>query len=175
MFNHSLFNQTKFNVAAAGAEKDPIVRINATAASTAEAAFSAIRTMSAAAEALSEAAASTIVEHIMAAVASAVTAAEAQFIRAREMTASAEAESTVNRPSLYGVNTEVIGFTGLTLSAGDELIIDTDNMTVTINGENAIMYLADSSTFFTLSAADIIRYEGTGTADIRLLWKDRWY
>ena len=58
---------------------------------------------------------------------------------------------------------------------GDELIIDTDNMTVTINGENAIMYLADSSTFFTLSAADIIRYEGTGTADIRLLWKDRWY
>ena len=64
---------------------------------------------------------------------------------------------------------------GLTMTAGDELIIDTEHMTITLNGANVIDLLSDDSEFFKLKPGenDII-VEGGTTADIKVLWKDRW-
>ena len=64
---------------------------------------------------------------------------------------------------------------GVNMVAGDELIIDTEHMTVTLNGENIIDRVSDDSAFFELEPGenDII-VEGGTTADVKILWKDRW-
>lgn len=56
-----------------------------------------------------------------------------------------------------------------------ELIIDTEHMTVTLNGANIIDRVSDDSAFFKLQPGenDII-VEGGTTADVKILWKDRW-
>ena len=63
----------------------------------------------------------------------------------------------------------------MNMVAGDELIIDTEHMTVTLNGVNIVDRVSDSSVFFKLmSGVNDIIVEGGTTADIRILWKDRW-
>ena len=75
--------------------------------------------------------------------------------------------------STYGSVTMVIE--GVNMVAGDELIIDTEHMTVTLNGANIIDRVSDDSAFFKLQPGenDII-VEGGTTADVKILWKDRW-
>ena len=64
---------------------------------------------------------------------------------------------------------------GVNMVAGDELIIDTEHMTVTLNGVNIVDRVSDDSAFFKLQPGenDII-VEGGTTADVKVLWKDRW-
>jgi len=110
---------------------------------------------------------------------SAIAAAESgsvgDYIRTLFLEALAEAVSTASGTgvSTYGSVTMVIE--GVNMVAGDELIIDTEHMTVTLNGANIIDRVSDESEFFKLQPGvnDII-VEGGTTADVKILWKDRW-
>lgn len=97
------------------------------------------------------------------------------YIRTLFFSALAEAVATASGTgvSTYGSVTMVIE--GVNMVAGDELIIDTEHMTVTLNGVNIADRVSDSSVFFKLmSGVNDIIVEGGTTADIRILWKDRW-
>ena len=114
------------------------------------------------------------VEYVASAV-MAESSADFWYIRERPFEGSALAESYASAPNLYGLNVDFIKLEGLTLLAGDELIIDTDNMTVTLNGVNVIQYVSDDSTFFPIHAEDEIEVNGSGQAGLVVQWKDRWY
>lgn len=63
------------------------------------------------------------------------------------------------------------------LLPGEEIIIDTDKMTVTKNGESIVDQITSASTFFQLSPGlnDLIMEgDGSGKIDIKVIWKDRW-
>lgn len=109
--------------------------------------------------------------------AAAVATASGVFVRVLLPSALAEAEAVATASgtgvSTYGSVTMVIE--GVNMVAGDELIIDTEHMTVTLNGANIIDRVSDDSAFFKLQPGenDII-VEGGTTADVKILWKDRW-
>lgn len=73
---------------------------------------------------------------------------------------------------------ETITLEGLVLMLGDELIINTCDMTITINGQNGMRYLSDDSTFFNLlSGNNTIIYEdnaGNRQVSLDVIWRDRW-
>ncbi len=78
-----------------------------------------------------------------------------------------------------GFNTyryEYLKLTDLVMRVGDELVINTDEMTVTLNGQNAIQYLSMDSEFFLLNPHenDIIYTSNNANdkTDIKILWKD---
>ncbi len=72
----------------------------------------------------------------------------------------------------------VIALEGLTLAPGDELIINTIDMTVTVNGQNGMQYFSSYSEFFALlNGANTLIYSDTGAArkiNFDVIWKDRW-
>ena len=77
---------------------------------------------------------------------------------------------------VYGV--ETISLPDIVLKPGQELIIDTNEMTVTIDGENAIHLLSADSDFFALMQGEnIITYSDNAegrTAGLKVVWKDVW-
>lgn len=99
-----------------------------------------------------------------------------RIIRIRSFSSEVEAISYAKATGLVSYGTEILAFSDdLTLQPGDELIIDTDAMTVTLNGENAVAYVTDDSIFFKLAPGDsTLNFAGGDQADIRILWKDRW-
>ena len=83
---------------------------------------------------------------------------------------------TIKAAEVFGVS--VIRLADIVLKPGQELIIDTENMTATIDGENAIHLLSDDSDFFFLAQGDnIVTYSDNGksrTANLKVMWKNRW-
>lgn len=75
----------------------------------------------------------------------------------------------------YTAGSQEMTFT-LSLSPGDELVIDTDKMTVTLNGVNMIEALSDDSVFVLLYPGENMLDFGSNTlgaeSDIYVLWKD---
>ena len=73
---------------------------------------------------------------------------------------------------------ETIKLSGLVLKPGDELVIDTCEMTVSVNGQNMMKFVSNDSEFFSLLPGDneIIYTDGVTTrkVSIDILWKDRW-
>lgn len=73
---------------------------------------------------------------------------------------------------------QVMRFEDLVLRPGDELVIDTCDMTVTLNGENAMEFFAADSEFITLlNGENIIEYNDesdTRNISFDIIWKDRW-
>ena len=73
---------------------------------------------------------------------------------------------------------ELISLPGLVLKPGDELVIDTCEMTVSVNGQNMMKFVSDDSEFFSLLPGDneLIYTDGVTTrkVSIDILWKDRW-
>lgn len=71
---------------------------------------------------------------------------------------------------------EYIKLPDLVMKTGDELVINTDEMTVTLNGQNVIKYLSRDSEFFLFNPHenDIIYKSGNTSdkVDIKILWKD---
>ncbi len=65
---------------------------------------------------------------------------------------------TAQTASVFGV--DILSLPQIVLKPGQELIINTDDMTVTIDGENAIHLLSDDSVFFFFwrKGEDIITY-----------------
>ncbi len=72
----------------------------------------------------------------------------------------------------------VISLEGLRLNPGDELIINTCDMTITINGQNAMEYFSDDSEFFNLlSGLNTLIYSDSNSSrniSFDVIWKDRW-
>lgn len=75
---------------------------------------------------------------------------------------------------LYRTIYKTLDLSEITIPAGAEIAIDTENMTLTIDGVNAIFALTDESRFFNLAKGDTLEIEGSGQATITLQWKDRW-
>lgn len=73
---------------------------------------------------------------------------------------------------------QVMRFEGLVLKPGDELIINTGDMTVTLNGQNAMEFFSADSEFITLlHGENTIEYNdasGTRKISFDIIWKDRW-
>jgi len=72
---------------------------------------------------------------------------------------------------------DVFSLTGINLTAGDELIIDTDAMTVTLNGTTVIDPIDDDAVFFSLKYGAnrlVLTSDGPDTATVKVAWKDRW-
>jgi len=73
---------------------------------------------------------------------------------------------------------EYIELPNLTLAPGDELIIDTDTKTITLNGTNVMRYLSRASEFFQFNPRENeIEYISSNPDDhmeVRILWKDAW-
>ena len=55
-------------------------------------------------------------------------------------------------PTIYSVTTGQSLTINVTLAAGDELVIDCENGTVTLNGADALAYLSTDSQFIQLAA-----------------------
>lgn len=89
---------------------------------------------------------------------------------------NAISESNAKTAEIFGI--EIISLPNLVLKPGQEFIIDTDNMTATIDGQNAIYLLSDDSAFFFLAQGEnLITYmDGSGNrqANLKVMWKDRW-
>lgn len=68
--------------------------------------------------------------------------------------------------------------TGLILKPGDELLIDTGEMTVLLNGQNAMKYFTKDSEFieFLHGINDIVYSDKSASRKVTIdvLWKDRW-
>lgn len=73
---------------------------------------------------------------------------------------------------------QMMRFEDLSLRPGDELVINTCDLTVTLNGLNAMEYFAADSEFITLlNGKNIIEYNdesGTRNISFDIIWKDRW-
>lgn len=84
------------------------------------------------------------------------------YIRTLFFSALAEAVATASGTgvSTYGSVTMVIE--GVNMVAGDELIIDTEHMTVTLNGANIIDRVSDDSAFFKLQPGQGAAYAALG-------------
>lgn len=71
-----------------------------------------------------------------------------------------------------------INLEDLVMEPGDELIINTADMTITLNGQNAIEYMTNTSEFFNLLAGlNTIEYsDGSEEREVNIdvIWKDRW-
>ncbi|HHX60358.1 MAG TPA: hypothetical protein GX707_06425 [Epulopiscium sp.] len=73
---------------------------------------------------------------------------------------------------------EVINLNGLVLKPNDELVINTCDMTVTLNGQNAMQYFSSDSDFISLlNGENSIEYNDTSPSRkiaFDVIWKDRW-
>lgn len=71
-----------------------------------------------------------------------------------------------------------INLQGIVLAHGDELVINTCDMTITLNGENAMEYMTSTSEFFNLlTGLNTIEYSDGSearTINFDVIWKDRW-
>lgn len=92
------------------------------------------------------------------------------------LAADALSGMTAQTAAVYGV--DIMSLPDLVLKPGQELVIDTDNMTVTLDGRNAIHLLSDDSVFFFLAQGeDLVTYSDNGNSrniNLKVMWKDRW-
>lgn len=110
---------------------------------------------------------------------SAESAVTVKFYRRRELDASkAPAESSMTTVTAAIFDVDAVTFPELSLPPGGELVIDTGEMTVTMNGENAIHLMSAESEFPLLFPGEneIIYTDDCETHDvnIKIMWKDRW-
>ncbi len=73
---------------------------------------------------------------------------------------------------------QVMRFEDLVLRPGDELVINTCDLTVTLNGENAMEFFTADSEFITLlNSENTIEYNDESESreiSFDIIWKDRW-
>lgn len=170
MFGHIYFNQGAFNreaITVSGWTGNTQANAEATAN------LRLTKYMSGRADAVATATAAPGTIHYMTATANAEATATAIPTRERYMSGVANAVAEGVAVSLYGIGTDFLSLE-VDIHAGDDIIIDTERMTLMVNSLNAIYMLSDDSTFFNLEKDDYITVSGNGTATVTLLWKDRW-
>jgi len=100
------------------------------------------------------------------------------MIRGRTFAGNIPIALTVTGLGFNNFITDHIHLSGLRFRSGDELIIDTDNMTVTQNGQGIMRFVDRDSEFFLINPGiNEVVFRSTGTnnqADMRILWKDAW-
>lgn len=173
MYNRAAYNRTQYN-------RKSLFTFEWTATASAESGSGGTllvtRYLTGAAEAASASAGVVIRLLLLTGTAEAASAAASGYIRRTvffSADATAEANASGTGVSTYGQ--EVLTIEGVNMVAGDELVIDTEHMTITLNGANIVDRVSDASVFFKLmSGVNDITIEGGTTADIRILWKDRW-
>lgn len=98
-----------------------------------------------------------------------------ELTRIKKLSGQADMVITASSAGYLTLEGEEIELDGLVIEPGDELIIDTDNMTITLNGINVLSYITDSSSFFTiLPGTNTLTVEAGTDAEFKVLWKDRW-
>lgn len=171
MFGHISFNRGAFNRTTEGSGAS--WKGQTEAISTAEGELRLTKMMAGAADAVSSAAATASNLHYVDGVGDAVAESISDWIRVRYFSGQADAISEASAVGVYQMGADYLAFT-VNLKAGDDLIIDTERMTILRNNQNFIYALDDNSTFFDLAKGDYITVTGNGTATVTLLWKDRW-
>ena len=171
MYGHLSFNRSAFNRQLDSTDFNWTGIADAVAIGEAE--LRLTKNMSAQADALATGIAEASNVHYMSAHGDAVASIQADWIRPHYMSGHADAVSSAVAGSIYAVGTDFLALE-VSLHAGDDLIIDTERMTMLLNNQNAIYLLSDDSTFFELAKGDYISVSGSGTATVTLLWKDRW-
>jgi hypothetical protein len=172
MYNRTSFNRTPFN-RKARFEFEWTATANAETGSGGSVII--IRYLGGSAAAESSATGEIIRVVLPSGVAEAVTEATGDYIHTVFLEGETEAVTYANGSSLSTYGQEVLTIEGVNMNAGDELIIDTEHMTVTLNGVNIVDRVSDASVFFKLKdGVNEIVVEGGTTADIKILWKDRW-
>lgn len=172
MYNRALYNRVPYN-RATGFTFEWLSTVFAE--TDASSALFVIRYLGGTATALAQSDGTIIRLRLLAAVADADSTAYGTYVRIRFFSSSADAISFASGSgvSTYGSVTFVLE--GVHMLPGDELVIDTEHMTVTLNGVNIVDRITDSSAFFHLmSGVNQLTVEGGTQADIRILWKDRW-
>lgn len=170
MFGHIAFNRGPFN---RQENNGSSWSGSAQAVSAAEAILRITKYMGGNANAVSSGLAYAGIIHYMVGLGEAIATGVAVPIRKRYFSGHADAVAAGKAVGLYQIGTDFIAL-DINLREGDDLIIDTERMTLIINNENAIYTLSDDSTFFNLAKGDFVTVSGNGTATITLLWKDRW-
>jgi len=173
MYNRTLYNRTPYNrselyifewLASAIAE-----------AGTVNANLLIIRHLDGSAEAVTEVSGAVIRVFLPEVAANATAEAIGEFVLRLFFTTDVYAEATATGTGVSTYGSISLTVAGVNMQAGDELIIDTEHMTVTLNGVNIIDKITDSSVFFKLmSGVNQLIIEGSSAADIRVLYKDRW-
>ena len=176
MFSKTQFNKTQFSrVRGDGSLSGSPAR----AISTATATLQAVRYLSCLADAISDQTSSCVRLYFFSGnTVNAVSDIVQRIVeRIRFFGGQADAYSTSWGGKLIGVTVHIIEMPNLVMEDGDVLQIDTDQCTVTLNGENAVYLVTDDSEFFKLDSGDCtidIEFENTGTADIRILWREEY-
>lgn len=171
MFGQISFNRGAFNRAAESTTTSWMG--SAQAVAEAEAGLRLTKRMSGEGNAVATATATASNIHYQIGTADAVATAISEWIRRRGLDGHADAIATGSAVGVYQMGADYLAF-DISLNAGDDLIIDTERMTILRNNQNFIYALDDYSTFFDLAKGDYITIAGDGTATVTLLWKDRW-
>ena len=171
MFGHIPFNRGAFNRTLESSGSSWVGNAEAVSSATGE--LRLTKKMSGEASAVSTAAATASNVHYMAGVGNAIATGLSDWIRKVYLSGQGDAVSSASAVGVYQMGADYLAI-GVNLSAGDDLIIDTERMTVLRNNQNFIYALDDNSTFFDLAKGDYITVTGSGTATVTLLWKDRW-
>lgn len=173
-----MYNRTPYNRTAYNRKKGSVFEwlAVATAETESSGAILIIRYFEGEAEAVAESS-GVVVRTVLleSTVAEATALAFADYIRRVFLSGEAEAVAESSGGSLSTLGQEILILEGLNMKSGDELKIDTEHMTITLNGVNIIDRVKDESVFFKLkSGINDIVIEGGSRADIKILWKDRW-
>lgn len=109
-----------------------------------------------------------------------VVLAEGMLVRAKHFGGDSVIVLAVSGAGFNTFRYETISLTrpGFLFRPGDEIIIDMDNMTVTMNGQNIMRFVDRESEFFEFNPGNNeVTFETTtasGRVDMRVLWKDAW-
>lgn len=171
MYNTGLYNRSGYNITLS----EFIWRSVAYAESNGEGALFITRRFSA--EAAAETSQTSALTRILFfdGYAEAETVAEGNYIRVLFFSSTAAAESFAEANGIKVYSRETLTIPTVGMVAGDELVIDTDLMTVTLNGASILDKVSDDSVFFALKFGENdLTFDGTGTASIKVTYKDRW-
>ena len=175
MFNRADFNRQSYNRSSSGIDQTgaALIVITAVAAAGLQHNQKGQATISLAAKAIP-----VLITQAQAASVIAITG-YAAVIRARYCE-TVTAEILINaKVFYYAYGTAMVNLGGLTIPPGGELIIDTDKMTVTLDGISVIEYVSMDSDFIQILAGlnTIVYQDSSGAvrqASVRVEWKPRW-
>lgn len=107
--------------------------------------------------------------------AAAETSVDGYYIRVRFFASQAKAEAFTQAKSISKYEKETFTLPLVNMVAGDELIIDTEAMTVMLNGTSIQSKIGDDAIFFKLKyGANNITVSGGSTANIKIAHRGRW-